>query len=70
MASFLGMLLGGYLLIVLSYAFVWVIAAGMSREVSAERTDQTTRADVKAVGFMMAVWTTALGLMMVVDWMR
>ena len=69
MASFSGMLLGGYLLIVFSYMFVWVIVAGMARDVSAERMDKITKADVKAVAVVMAAWTVALGLMMVVDWM-
>ncbi|MCA9253220.1 MAG: hypothetical protein R3E58_14700 [Phycisphaerae bacterium] len=69
MASFFGMLLGGYLLIVFSYMFVWVIVAGMARDVSAERMDKITKADVKAVAVVMAAWTVALGLMMVVDWM-
>ena len=69
MASFFGMLLGGYLLIVFSYMFVWVIVAVMARDVSAERMDKITKADVKAVAVVMAAWTVALGLMMVVDWM-
>ena len=66
MASFFGMLLGGYLLIVFSYMFVWVIVAGMARDVSAERMDKITKADVKAVAVVMAAWTVALGLMMAI----
>jgi hypothetical protein len=63
----IAVLVGGYALIVLSYAWVWVIAAGISRRLSAERMDRITRADVKAVVAVMAAWSIAWALMVAME---
>jgi hypothetical protein len=63
----LAILGAGYGFIVLSYAWVWIIAAGVSQYASAERMDRLTKADVKAVLRMMAIWTIAWVVLAVID---
>jgi len=66
----MGILFGGYGFILLSYAWVWMIAAGMSRYVSAEGLGRPGKADVKVALNMMALWTLAWALLMVMDCCR
>ena len=63
-------LIGGYALIVLSYAFVWGIAATFSQCHPSQRMNGLTRADVKAVLAMMCFWTTAWGVIEIFEVLR
>jgi len=62
----MSILVGGYGFILMSYAWAWMIAAGMLRFVSAERP-RFRRADAKALLWIMAFWTTACAIMMLVS---
>jgi len=66
----IGILVGGYGLIVLSYAWVWVIARGMGPYVSAQRVQRPGKADVKGIPGVMAFWTIAWAVMMVMEYCR
>lgn len=65
-----GFLVGGYAFIALSYAWVWVIGAAISRDLTAQRFGRPSRTDLRAIGRMMAFWTAAYGFVAIVESLR
>lgn len=63
----IGFLVGGYAFIALSYAWVWVIGAWMSRHFTAKRLDRLTKTDFKAIGLMMALWTVVCSFVAILE---
>jgi hypothetical protein len=63
----IAILAGGYAIIFLSYAWVWVMATAMSREFPSQRLPGISRADVKRLGIMIGLWTIAWAVVQVVE---
>lgn len=67
MEQALGILLGGYAFILLSYVWVWAIGVGVAQGLSRRRGERVNRKDVAAVAGMLVVWTVACALLFIVD---
>ena len=59
----IGILVGGYGFILMSYAWVWMLAVGMSRYVSGERL-RFGRADAQTLAGILAFWTLTWSVML------
>jgi hypothetical protein len=63
----MAILAGGYAIIVLSYAWVWVIATAMSREFPFQRLPGVSKADVKVLGITVALWNIVWAVLQPVE---
>jgi hypothetical protein len=53
----IGLLLGGYGLIVLSYTWVWCLAMPASRVQSGSAWNRLAKADARSIGIMSLLWS-------------